>query len=110
MNPDLNNMSRKELEKLKRDVDRALSTVEDRERQAALAAAEKAAAEHGFSLAELASDLGAKGRKSGRGKAKTPPKYRNPENPDQTWSGRGRKPGWIVEAEAAGRDIADFAI
>lgn len=110
MNADLNNMSRKELEKLKKDVDQALSTVADRERQAALEAAERAAAEHGFSLSELAADLGARGKKGGRGKAKTPPKYRNPENPDQTWSGRGRKPGWIVEAEAAGRDISDFAI
>lgn len=43
-------------------------------------------------------------------KEKAPAKYRNPENLSQTWSGRGRKPRWLVEAEAAGRDIADFAI
>ncbi|MDS4040030.1 MAG: H-NS histone family protein [Candidatus Competibacter sp.] len=23
------------------------------------------------------------------------PKYRNPENPEQTWTGRGKKPGWL---------------
>ena len=26
-----------------------------------------------------------------------PPKYRNPENPDQTWSGRGKRPAWVVD-------------
>ncbi len=24
-------------------------------------------------------------------------KYRNPTNPDQTWTGRGKKPGWLTE-------------
>ena len=24
-------------------------------------------------------------------------KYRNPANPDQTWTGRGKKPGWLTE-------------
>ncbi len=27
------------------------------------------------------------------------PKYRNPENPKQTWTGRGKKPAWIVGVE-----------
>ena len=26
--------------------------------------------------------------------AKIPPKYRNPENPEQTWTGRGIAPSW----------------
>jgi DNA-binding protein H-NS len=25
-----------------------------------------------------------------------PPKYRNPENPLQVWSGRGKKPNWVI--------------
>lgn len=37
-------------------------------------------------------------------------KYRNTENSDETWTGRGRKPTWLVEALAAGRDIEDFAV
>ncbi|MGR3464150.1 H-NS histone family protein [Limimaricola sp.] len=106
MTQNLHEMSRKELEKLRKDIDDALSTVSQRERKAALDAAERAAAEHGYSLAELA-DASAKGKKT---KAKNPPKYRNPEDPTQTWSGRGRKPGWINEAEAAGRPLSDFEI
>lgn len=106
MAQDLHQMSRKDLEKLRRDIDEALSTVSQRERKAALDAAEKAAAEHGFSLAELADSAG----KSKKSKTKNPAKYRNPEDHSQTWSGRGRKPRWINEAEAAGRPLSDFEI
>lgn len=106
---DLYALSRKELEKLQVDIDKALIKVADEERKAALAAAEKAAAVHGFSLSELI-DSGALGAKKGRNAPKSPPKYRNPDNPDQTWSGRGRRPGWIVEAEANGKSLAEFEI
>ena len=37
-------------------------------------------------------------------------KYRNTDNKEETWTGRGRKPTWLVEALAAGRDLEDFAI
>jgi DNA-binding protein H-NS len=103
---DLNSMSRAELVKLRADVEKAISSLADRERKKAREAAERAAAEHGFSLAELTGGtVSAK-----RSKGKTPAKYRNPANPSQTWSGRGRRPAWINSAAAAGRDLADFEI
>lgn len=37
-------------------------------------------------------------------------KYRNTENSDETWTGRGRKPTWLVEALSAGNKLEDFAI
>jgi len=37
-------------------------------------------------------------------------KYRNTDNHEETWTGRGRKPTWLVEALAAGRDLSDFTI
>lgn len=37
-------------------------------------------------------------------------KYRNTENKEETWTGRGRKPTWLVDALAAGRNLEDFAI
>ncbi len=40
--------------------------------------------------------------KSGSG-AKVAPKYRNPSNTDQTWTGRGRAPVWAQELRTAGR-------
>jgi DNA-binding protein H-NS len=38
------------------------------------------------------------------------PKFRNPEDPSITWSGRGRHPRWVNELLAAGRAIDDFRI
>ncbi|MDK8873411.1 H-NS histone family protein [Paracoccus sp. SSJ] len=62
------------------------------------------AKEHGFSLGELAEITPAQKR------ATVAPKYRHPENPEITWSGRGRKPAWIVEGLEAGKSLEDFAI
>src|ERR1700694_30858 len=47
----------------------------------------------------------------GRG-AKRPvaPKYRNPENPSETWAGRGLKPRWLTAAIKAGKKADDFLI
>ena len=106
MATDLDKMSKDELMKLRKDVDRALDGVSDRERKAALDAAEKAARDHGFSLSELSGPA----TKKGKTKSKSPAKFRNPENPDQTWSGRGRKPDWFKSAENAGKDVSKFAI
>ncbi|WP_170333381.1 H-NS histone family protein [Ruegeria arenilitoris] len=101
----LENMSRKELLELRDQVEIALKSAEKRERKEALKAAEKAAAEFGFSLSELSTD----GTKSAKG-PKSSAKYKNPENPEQTWSGRGRKPQWVHDALKAGADISDLEI
>ena len=37
-------------------------------------------------------------------------KYRNPENPSETWAGRGLKPRWLVAAIKAGHKPDDFLI
>ncbi len=37
-------------------------------------------------------------------------KYRNTDNNEETWTGRGRKPTWLVDALASGRKLEDFAI
>jgi DNA-binding protein H-NS len=49
---------------------------------------------------------------SGRGGARgaVAPKYRNPENPSETWAGRGLKPRWLTAAIKGGKKIEDFAI
>lgn len=33
---------------------------------------------------------------------KLPPKYRNPMDPNQTWTGRGVDPGWVAKLREAG--------
>ena len=41
---------------------------------------------------------------------KVHPKFRNPEPPHQTWSGRGLQPSWVRELLAAGKTIDDLRI
>lgn len=53
-------------------------------------------ASSGLTLDEVYPRRGSKGTKSP--KAAVAPKYRNPDNAAQTWSGRGKRPLWFVEA------------
>ena len=38
------------------------------------------------------------------------PKYFNPNQPSETWSGRGKQPRWLVAQLRSGRRIEDFSI
>jgi DNA-binding protein H-NS len=38
------------------------------------------------------------------------PKYRNPNEPSETWSGRGKQPRWLAVALKTGHTIEEFAI
>src|SRR5258708_6821884 len=38
------------------------------------------------------------------------PKYRNPENPSETWAGRGLTPRWLAAAIKAGKKLEHFNI
>ena len=118
--PDFDTMTRSELIALRGQLDKAIASVGERDRQTALKAAEDLAREHGFSLAELTGGGSGKGgratggaKRGGRTAAASPPpaeaKYRNPDNAEQTWSGRGRRPGWVNEALAQGRALTDLA-
>jgi DNA-binding protein H-NS len=51
---------------------------------------------------------GARGKRRGIGSVA--PKYRNPADPEQTWSGRGKRPRWFSDALKAGKKEKDLAI
>ena len=36
------------------------------------------------------------------------PRYVNPADPGQTWSGRGRRPRWVTEQIGAGKSLEDL--
>ena len=118
MNSDLKTMTRKQLEKLRADVDIALARAIERERKEALAAVEKAAKAHGFTLAEIAENIKVtkttrRTRKTTRkvskqAKPKAVSKFANPENKSQTWSGKGRKPEWFKAALASGKKAEEL--
>ena len=65
-------------------------------------------------LAKLNRFQGAKTpRKNGSGfglRGPVAPKYRNPQNPEETWAGRGLRPKWLTAAIKGGKSADDFLI
>lgn len=64
--------------------------------------------EHGLTAADLGFAAGGGMRRKSGGKGSVPAKYRNVDG--KTWSGRGRKPGWMQAAIDAGKKPEDFLI
>lgn len=52
----------------------------------------------------------ARAGKARRAGSTVAPKYRNPADPEQTWSGRGKRPRWFNDALKAGKKEKDLAI
>lgn len=102
MQIELDSLSRDELVKLVADATKALKSVDTRRKAEAKLAAEKVAKEYGYSLDEIF----ATGGKTTKGA----PKYANPNDASQTWTGRGRKPNWVIEALSSGKTIEDLEI
>ncbi len=99
---DLSQFSKSELLALKKDIDLAIKSYDERKRKEAMEAVESVAREHGFLLTDLT------GKK--KASVKVPPKYVDPNDASHTWTGRGRKPRWVSEFEGAGGKLEDIAI
>ena len=97
-------MSLKELRQLQKDLAKAISTYEDRQKAEARAKLDSIAKEMGYSLAEL---IGAEVKAT---RAPAVAKYRHPDNAALTWSGRGRKPQWFADHINAGSDPRELAV
>ena len=92
-----------------------LATLADRAAQERVAVLERTKAElrerfakeaeaAGFSLEEVI------GVAKKRTRAKPAAKYRNPNNPSQTWSGRGKKPVWLQALLETGKTLEDLEL
>ena len=96
MAKDVDKMSYAELTEMELRIQRAKAGKQDAERKALrdkVAAMVKA---EGFEV----SDLFGKGRK---GKGTVAVKYRDPKDPENTWTGRGRMPRWMAAATKGGK-------
>ncbi|SMC29051.1 DNA-binding protein H-NS [Andreprevotia lacus DSM 23236] len=97
-----------ELERLQNEVSAEIAA---RRQQGCLALLDELkilASEKGFSLREL---LGEPEKPATpKAKPKGIPRYHNPQNGNQTWTGHGRKPQWVVDFLAGGGQLADLKI
>jgi DNA-binding protein H-NS len=93
-----------QIEELKRKAE----DVRQQEMSGAIAEIKRLMAQFGIT----GDDLGLSGR-AGAGKVKSrgivAPKYRDPIS-GKTWTGRGRRPGWVVDLEAQGKSLDDCRI
>jgi DNA-binding protein H-NS len=98
----LKSMSLDQLSKLKEQVAAALSAKVIEERRAVQ-----------DQLSKL-DRLAARGSRSngvrGVPRGTVAPKYRNPDNPAETWAGRGLTPRWLAAALKTGKKLEDFSI
>lgn len=102
-------LSLKELVDLESKVQKAIASARDRDRNDLKKKMAEMAETHGFSVGELFGGMRA-GRGAGKGKSVGVAKYANPENKSDTWTGRGRKPNWLVDRLKKGAKLSDFSL
>lgn len=103
---DLDAMPLKDLIDLEVKVKKAIANMRDKERSELRKKMAEMADAHGFSVNELFG-----GRGAGKGKKQVGiAKYANPDNKSDTWTGRGRKPNWVLAFLKKGGKLSDVAI
>lgn len=100
------------LRKAKEAIEKKEKELLNRTQGKAIARIVQIAADNGISAAQIAEAMKegkpAKPKAAGKKKAatgargKVAPKYRNPANAEQTWTGRGKAPIWVQELRNAG--------
>lgn len=105
---DLSKLSASELEDLVKEASQLAKERKEKEKQGLRDEIYALIQERGYSFQELFGPSEIKPVKQKRAKGEV--KYRDPENPGNTWTGRGRKPSWLNEAEAAGRSVSEFEV
>jgi DNA-binding protein H-NS len=106
-NIDLSKLSIEELQALKQEIESEVVNRREAEKEKVLNQMRELAGSLGMSLEELVRQ---EGIASGGGGAPAAVKYRHPENPALTWSGRGKRPSWLNEALSGGKGLEDFAV
>lgn len=101
---ELKNLSKKQLAELMQRAESRSRELDAEELNKVRADVRAYAQSKGYTIEQL---FGGRGRKARR---KAAPKYRNPADPSQTWSGRGKRPRWFHAALKAGRKEKDLLI
>ena len=107
MNQDLSHLSLEELHALAARAQKALEDKRKESRRAVIAQIKELADSIGVTVT-ITTDC--EKPVSVRKGSKVAPKYRNPHNHDQTWTGRGVKPRWLAALVEQGRRMEEFLI
>jgi DNA-binding protein H-NS len=106
MSNDFSHLSLEELAELAAKAQRALEDKRRESRKAVIAKIKELADSIGVTVSITDGEK----RVGARRGSKVAPKYRNPHNHEQTWSGRGVKPRWLAELVNQGRHMDEFKI
>ena len=106
MKVDLQKLSYRELVELKGRIGKAIEAKKLTEKSNIKKQVKALIEGAGFDVGDI---VGNQSSKSLKGR-KVAPKYRNPKNPEDTWTGRGRQPKWLVAELGRGRSLNSFLI
>jgi DNA-binding protein H-NS len=112
----LGKASLKELQQISAAIKLEIGKRENNTKANLLKQVKKLAADAGVSINDLlgSSPKGTKAvrihKVAGKPRGKVAPKYRNPADASQTWTGRGRQPLWVSKAVAAGKSLETLLI
>lgn len=100
---------KQEIEKQINKLKRKMRTLQTRRRRPVITSILRSMAEYEITPEEIAKEYEKRNTKAAKKTRSTPDKYKNPET-GATWSGRGRPPRWITDAEEDGKSRDDFLI
>ena len=104
----LEKLADEQLSELIVDAQRILKDREELRRKEAIDEIQRLADEHG--LAVEFNSKAFKQKKKKKSRQAVPPKYRNPDNPHQTWNGLGPRPKWLRTIMESGKTLEELQI
>ncbi|MCH7396272.1 H-NS histone family protein [Acinetobacter dispersus] len=108
MKPDISDLSVEDLKRLQAEAEALIASKKDQAIEDAYNQIIAIADVIGFSVEELL-EVGEQKRKKTTRKA-VEPRYRNKSNTEETWTGRGKQPRWLVAELEKGAKLEDFLI
>lgn len=106
--PDISNLSVEELRQLTAEAEALIESKKDQAIENAYNEILKIAESAGLTLEQFI-EYGSHKRKKTTRKS-VEPRYRNKHNSDETWTGRGKQPRWLVAQLEKGAKLEDFLI
>ncbi|MFG0636783.1 H-NS histone family protein [Acinetobacter soli] len=108
MKPDISELSVEDLKRLQAEAEQLIASKKDQAIEDAYNQILEVAERVGYSVEQLL-EYGAQKRKKTTRKS-VEPRYRSKSNPEETWTGRGKQPRWLVAELEKGAKLEDFLI